>query len=75
MDKNLSANAGDISLIPGPEDSMCGKATKLIGHNYRAHTLQLLKPLCLEPVLCNKRRHHNEKLAHCSEGQPPALGN
>ena len=26
--------------------------------------LQLLKPTCLEPVLHNKRSHHNEKHAH-----------
>ena len=42
--------------------------------------LQLLKPMCLEPVLCNKkshcnekpvlrnkRSHRNEKPTHCSE--------
>ena len=33
-------------------------------HNYRVHVLQLLKPTCLEPVLRNKRIHHNEKPAH-----------
>ena len=27
----------------------------------RAHTLQLLKPKCLEPVLRNKRSHRKEK--------------
>ena len=26
---------------------------------------QLLKPKCLEPVLRNKKSHHNEKPAHC----------
>ena len=26
-----------------------------------------LKPVHLEPVLCNKRSHHNEKPAHRSE--------
>ena len=36
-----------------------------------AHTLQLLKPACLEPVVCNKRCHCNEKPAHCNEEQPP----
>ena len=29
--------------------------------------LQLLKPECLEPVLCNRRSHSNEKLAHCNQ--------
>ena len=33
------------------EDSTCLGATKLVGHNYRANVLQLLKPECLEPVL------------------------
>jgi len=31
---------------------------------------QLLKPVHLEPVLCTKRSHHNEKSVHCSEEQP-----
>ena len=30
---------------------------------------QLLKPMCLEPVLCNKRSHLNEKPKHQSEEQ------
>ena len=25
------------------------------------------EPACLEPVLCNKRSHHNEKPAHRNE--------
>ena len=37
-------------------------------HNYWAHALQLLKPAHLEPMLCNKRSHHNEKLMHHNEG-------
>ena len=36
----------------------------------RACRLQLLKPTCLEPVLCNKRSHHREKPAHVNEEQP-----
>ena len=28
---------------------------------------QLLKPKCLEPMLCNKKSHHNEKPAHCKK--------
>ena len=31
--------------------------------------LQLPKPTCLEPVLCNERSHCNEKQMHCSEEQ------
>ena len=29
--------------------------------NYRAHVLQLLKPKCMDRVLCSKRGHLNEK--------------
>ena len=29
--------------------------------------LQLLKPLCLEPVFHHKRSYRNEKAAHCNE--------
>ena len=55
------------------EDPTCSRATKPVCHNYWACTLepasrnyralmpQLLKPVRLEPVLCNKRSHHNEK--------------
>ena len=31
---------------------------------------QLLKPAHLEPVLRNKRRHHNEKIVHCNKEWP-----
>ena len=44
----------------------------------RAHTPQLLslcvastEPVCIEPVLLNKRSHHNEKLVHRKEGSTP----
>ena len=30
----------------------------------RAHEPQLLKPVCLEPVLCSKRSHRSEKSAY-----------
>ena len=36
-------------------------------HNYWAHVPQLLKPVHLEPVLHNKRSHHNEKPTHHNE--------
>ncbi|KAJ8794518.1 hypothetical protein J1605_018971 [Eschrichtius robustus] len=32
-----------------------------------AHVPQLLKPTRLEPVLRNKRSHHNEKPVHCNK--------
>ena len=61
------------------EDPTCRRATKPVrhnywvcglepaSHNYWAHVPQLLKPMCLEPVLRNKRSHHNEKAAHRNE--------
>ena len=65
------------------EDPTCSRATKPMhhnywacaleptSHNYWAHVPQLLKPACLEPVLRNKRNHHNEKSTHHNEEQPP----
>ena len=58
------------------EDPTCRRATKPMCHNYWACAIepashnywvrvpQLLKPVCLEPVLRNKRSHHNEKPVH-----------
>ena len=58
------------------EDLTCRGATKPVhhnywacaleptSHNYWAHVPQLLKPERLQPVLCNKRSHRNEKPAH-----------
>ena len=40
--------------------SLCDTTTEL------AHC-QLLKPMRLEPVLCNKRSHCNEKSEHCNK--------
>ena len=61
------------------EDPTCHGATKPmrhnywacalepVSHNYWAHVPQLLQPALLEPVLCNKRSHLNEKPAHHNE--------
>ena len=61
------------------EDPTCHRATKPVrhdywacaleptSHNYWAHEPQLLKPAHLEPVLCNKRSHRNEKPMHRNE--------
>ena len=61
------------------EDPTCRRATKPVHHNYWACVLepashnywarvpQLMKPVRLEPVLRNKRSHHNEKPVHDSE--------
>ena len=55
--KNPPANAGGMGLIPGP-----GRSHML--QSNQAPVPQLLKPPHLEPMLCNKRSHHNEKPAH-----------
>ena len=64
------------------EDPTCRGATKPIHHNYWACALepvnhnywacmpQLLKPVHLEPMLCNKRSHRNKKPVHLNEEQP-----
>ena len=61
------------------EDPTCCRAAKLVRHNYWAcvlepashnywvHVPQLLKPMRLEPMLCNKRSHRNAKATHCNE--------
>ena len=61
------------------EDPTCHRATKPVrhnfwacalepvSHNYWAYEPQLRKPACLEPVICNKRSHDNEKPTHCNE--------
>ena len=49
------------------EAPTCRGATKPTNHNYRAHMPQLLKATRLEPVLCHKRSHRNEKPAHRNE--------
>ena len=76
VDKNLPCNAGDTSSIPVLGRFHMPWATKLEHHNYWTLTLgslsqnywacvlQLLKPTSLEPVLRNKRSHHNKE-------QPP----
>ena len=46
------------------EDFTGLRATELMHHNYRAHVLWLLKPACLQPVLCNKRSQHSAKPTH-----------
>ena len=53
------------------EDPTCRGATKPMCHNCWAHVPQLLKPAPLEPMLCNKRSHHNEKPAHHNKESTP----
>ena len=65
------------------EDPTCLGATGPVCHNYWACALepashnywacepQLLKPACLEPVLCNGRGHRSERPMCCREEWPP----
>ena len=61
---NPCANAGNMSSVRGLEDSTCCRATNPLCHNCWAHALQLLKLICLEPMLHNQRSHPNEKPTH-----------
>ena len=53
------------------EDIPCHGGTKHVHHHHWVHALQLLKPACLEPVLCNRRRNYNENLMHCDQESSP----
>ena len=64
--KSLPANSGDTSSILGLGrfhmpwgNSAC--APQLLSLHSRAHEPQLLSLHALDPVLCNKRSHSNEK--------------
>ena len=70
--KNPPANAGDKGSSPGPGSSHMprsneARAPQLLSLRSQAHEPQLLKPACLDPVLRNKRSHHNEKPVHRNE--------
>ena len=70
------ANAGDTGSSPGLGHSHVPRskeahAPQLLSLRSRAREPQLLKPTCLEPVLCNKRSHRNEKPVHRNEEWPP----
>ena len=70
--KNLPASAGDTGSSPGPgrshmPQSNRSRVPQLLSLRSRAHKPQLLKPICLEPVLHNKRSHCSEKPAHRNE--------
>ena len=66
--KSSPANAGAMGSIPGPgrcdmSQSNQACAPPLVRLCSRARTLQLLKPTRLDPMLHNKRSHHNENPA------------
>ena len=71
MLKNLPCSAEDSGSIPGLGRShmlWSNKANvpQLLDASSRAFEAQLLKPTFLGPMLCNKRRHHNEKPECCN---------
>ena len=49
------------------ESDRTERLTHALGVTNLAYKLQLLKPECLELVLCNKRSQRNEKLVHHNE--------
>ena len=66
--KHLPANAGDTGSIPGLERSH-------VPRNNKACAPELLSPCTLEPVLCNRRSHCNEKLVPCISRAAPTRCN
>ena len=47
------------------------RALEPASHNCWARMPQLLKPMCLEPMLHNRRSHCKEKATHSNKGWPP----
>ena len=59
--KNPTANAAtQVQSLPW-EDATGHVCSQLLSLCSRAPESQLLKPACIEPVLCNKRSHHDKK--------------
>ena len=71
MVKNLPASAGDTGSTPGPEGSLVQKVRSLVQKDPTCHGTT--KPVCLEPVLLNKRSPHNEKPVHQTKRSPHSL--
>ena len=55
------------------EDPACCGATKPVHHNYWAHAPQLLEPVCLEPVLRNRRGHRMRSPHTAAKSSPRSL--
>ena len=75
--KNLHANAGNMGSIPDPGRSVMPRgnwthAPQRLSLCPGACEPQLLSLRVLEPVLCNKRSHGNEKLAHGQQRGAPS---
>ena len=65
--KNPPANAGDTGSIPGPGRSHMPWSNEAREPQLLSSCATTTEPMCLEPVLRNKRSHHNEKPTHRSE--------
>ena len=68
--KNPPCNAGDMGSIPGlgrshMPQSNCNSCSQ-------AHALQLLRSMCLGPMLPNRRSDLSEKSVHCNWRVAPA---
>ena len=61
--QNPLANAGDTDWSLAQEYPTYSRATKPKNHNYWS-------PSVLQPVLCNKGSHHNEKPKHYNYSSP-----
>ena len=68
MVENLSCNARDVGLIPGP-GTKSPHATGQLSTCTVTTEPQLLKRMRLEPVLCSKRIHCNERPTHRKDGR------
>ena len=68
VDKNLPANVGDMTLIPGPGRFHMPRRTKpYVPQPLGPTHPRALQATTTEPNLNNKRNHHNEKPAHGSK--------
>ena len=65
--KPMRHNYWACALEPATHNYWSSCSLEPVCCNCWALVLQLLKPACLEPVLCNKRSHRNEKPVHCNE--------
>ena len=69
---NPPASAGDMDSSPGLEGSHVLQSNWARAPQLLSPVPQLLKPVRLEPVLCNKRSHSNKPAHHSEERLPLA---
>ena len=73
--KNLPASAEDTGSISGPGRSHMSTgnwacASQLLSSQSRAHKVKLLNPMYLQPMLHDKKSHHDEKPKHRNGEEP-----